>query len=146
MPASYAKPDDQKVTRHPRKLDWTELPAKGRKGRIPKLPDVRLWSDETLRWWKELWHTPQATQWDQTGRSAVAMAVLYQDAQNQPDRSAPLLAELRAHEDRHGLNPKAMNQLCWRVAETESRRSAPGTVTGMESRRSAALRVMTGAS
>ncbi len=113
-----AKPDDQKVNRVPRKLEWTHLPAAGRQGPPPKLPKVAEWSKETRRWWKELWQTPQATQWDQTGRTAVPMAVLYQAMQDAPVDKLPAIAgALLAREDRHGLNPKAMGHLCWRIVD-----------------------------
>ena len=95
---------------------WTVLPA-ARPGPAPELPPVREWSAETERWWAALWSKPQATQWDQSGMSAVPMAILYEDIQSDPDaRAAALLGELRQHEDRHGLNPKAMLQLRWLLA------------------------------
>lgn len=119
MPGPPPKPDSQRVRRNRPAFDWVILPAEGRKGRAPKLPPVRDWSPETLRWWKDLWRSPQSTQWDQTGRSAVPMAVLYDVAQKLPERSAAIFSELRNWEDRHGLNPKAMLSLRWRIEEPE---------------------------
>ena len=120
MPASYPKPDAERRNRNAKAFDWLDLPAAGRKGAAPKLPALRSWSVETRRWWAELWSKPQAMAWDQTGSTAVAMAVLYDDLQTgDRARIAGLLAELRAHEDRHGLSPKAMLQLRWRIIKPE---------------------------
>ncbi|MGD9996968.1 MAG: hypothetical protein AB7R77_05960 [Ilumatobacteraceae bacterium] len=120
MPAAYPKPDAERRNRNVKAFDWSDLPAAGRPGKPPKLPALRTWSAETRRWWAELWSKPQATAWDQTGSTAVGMAVLYEDLQHvDPARVAGLLAELRAHEDRHGLNPKAMLQLRWRIVKPE---------------------------
>lgn len=120
MPGPPPKPESQRIRRNRPTFDWVTLPAEGRKGRAPKLPPIRDWSPETLRWWRELWHTPQATQWDQTGRTAAPMAVLYQGMQDLPEKANAFLAEMRHHEDRHGLSPKAMLSLRWRVGEPEA--------------------------
>lgn len=124
MPGPPPKPDSQRMRRNRPTFEWVTLPAEGRKGRAPKLPPVRNWSPETLRWWKDLWHSPQATQWDQSGRSAVPMAVLYDVAQKLPERSAAIFSELRNWEDRHGLSPKALLSLRWRIEESEAQTDA----------------------
>lgn len=115
MAAAYPKPDDERRTRHEPKFGWVNLEP--HTITAPTLPPLRSWSEETLRWWAELWSKPQASQWDPSGSSAVPMAVLYQDVQDLPDKSTALLGELRQHEDRHGLNPKAMLQLRWRFVD-----------------------------
>lgn len=118
MGASYPKPDDERRNRVEPRFGWVNLPAKS--GLTPPpLPAVRDWSEVTIGWWAELWSKGQATQWDPSGSSALPMAVLFQDLQDQPDRSKVpgLLAEMRQHEDRHGLNPKAMLQLRWRITD-----------------------------
>jgi hypothetical protein len=54
--------------------------------------------------------------WDPTGRSLHTLALLHHELmtrRGQPRRSSS--AEMRQHEDRHGLTPKAMLQLRWRV-------------------------------
>lgn len=119
MPGPPPKPDDQRRRRNKPTFEWVDLPAGGRKGRIPKLPPVCDWSDETLRWWKAVWRTPQATQWDQTGSSLVVAAVLYQALLDDPKAPAAIAGALLAHEDRHGLSPKAMAALRWRIAEPD---------------------------
>jgi hypothetical protein len=44
-------------------------------------------------------------------------AVLHHDLVVGDRAAASVSAELRQHEDRHGLNPKAMLQLRWRVVD-----------------------------
>lgn len=121
MPGPPPKLESQRVRRNRPTFDWVTLPVEGRKGRAPKLPAIREWSPETLRWWKELWRTPQATQWDQTGSTAVPMAVLYQAfMEADADKKAAIAGALLAREDRHGLSPKAMLSLRWRIEEREA--------------------------
>lgn len=130
MPASYPKPDGQKVTRHEPKFGWTDLPRNGREGPAPKLPAWRPWQPATKKWWADLWKKPQATQWTQDGSTLHVLAALYDDLIANRAEAAKVSAEMRQHEDRHGLNPKAMLQLRWRVTaadEGESRQGAKAT-------------------
>lgn len=118
----YPNPDGERRNRAERQFDWTMLPAEGRVGPAPALPKWRPWLQQTLDWWDELWATPEATQWDQTGRSLHAYALLHHelmlDGAREPKdrRVASITAEMRQHEDRHGLSVKAKLQLRWRVA------------------------------
>lgn len=114
--ASYPKPDGERRNRAERQLDWTMLPFEGRAGDPPALPRWREWTEQTLAWWAELWSTPQATRWDTTGRSLHTMALLHHELMTDASNASKLSAEMRQHEDRHGLTPKAMLQLRWRVA------------------------------
>lgn len=124
MAASYPKPDGQKVTRHAPQFGWVELPA-AREGAPPSLPPWRLWHSETLEWWSALWSKPQATMWEPSGSTLWALACLYDDLIAGRADAAKVSAEVRQHEDRHGLNPKAMLQLRWRIAEDEPEVAAP---------------------
>lgn len=134
--ASYPKPDLEKRNKMPMAFGWTDLPAEGRLGPPPKLPQLGGWCEQTRDAWAELWSSPQATAWDQTGRTMHGWAVahhelhrdLYYDDNGkpiQPPNKTALLAEMRQIEDRHGLNPKAMLQLRWRIVEDEPEVSAP---------------------
>lgn len=127
MPAAYPKPDGQKVHRNPVKFDWQTLPAEGRSGPAPKLPPLRRWRKTTRDAWARQWAKPQAVMWDQTGDTMMRWAIL-SDMLAAGEGTAPALsAELRQIEDRHGLNPKAMLQLRWRIAADEA---AAETSTG----------------
>jgi hypothetical protein len=119
MGASYPKPDAQKVTRHAPAFGWRVLPAEGRKGAPPPLPTWRKWSTKTRAWWADLWSAPQAVAWDQTGRSLWTLAALFDSMAAGLVDVTKCSAEMRQHEDRHGLNPKAMLQLRWVIAEPE---------------------------
>jgi hypothetical protein len=126
--ASYPKPDGERRNRAERQLDWTMLPFEGRAGDPPALPKWRDWTEQTLEWWAELWSTPQATRWDPTGRSMHTMALLHHELMTDAGNASKLSAEMRQHEDRHGLTPKAMLQLRWRVAAPAQAADATATV------------------
>lgn len=138
---AYPKPDDQRVTRTKQAFSWTDLPAESGIA-PPDLPDTRKWHSQTLEWWAMLWAKGQATQWDPTGQTLWTLAALYDDMFKEKAEPAKVSAEIRQHEDRHGLNPKAMLQLRWRFAESE-----PETVRrprAKSERRKAALEVLDG--
>lgn len=122
----YPNPDGERRNRNAASFDWTVLPAEGRQGPPPALPGWRSWSERTLQWWADLWATPQASMWDPSGRSMHAMALLHHELMLDEERDAKdrkassLTAEMRQHEDRHGLTPKAMLQLRWRVGASSS--------------------------
>jgi hypothetical protein len=116
MGASYPKPDGAKVTRHAPKFGWVDLPACW-EGDAPRLPDWREWDARTLGWWAALWARPQAAMWQSDGSSLFVLAVLVEDLIAGGRADAARLAEMRQIEDRHGLNPKALLQLRWRVVD-----------------------------
>lgn len=128
----YPNPDGERRNRAERQFDWTVLPLEGRKGDPPALPKWREWTDRTLEWWAELWSTPQATMWDPSGRSLHTMALLHHelmlDEAAEHKRAASISAEIRQHEDRHGLTPKAMLQLRWRVSSSPATSATPAVV------------------
>lgn len=137
--ASYPKPDGQTVTRHERAFDWVELPEK-RVGKAPALPTWRKFDRRTRAWWSELWKRPQAVQWQQSGASLFALAVLYDDLITGRVDAAKLSAEIRQHEDRHGLSPKALLQLRWRLPEKAG--ASQATKAPASSSRKARLQVV----
>lgn len=141
MPASYPKPDGQKVTRHEPKFGWTDLPAAGRVDDPPPLPGWRVWQPATVKWWAELWAKPQATVWEQDGSTLWTLACLYDDLIASRAEAARVSAEMRQHEDRHGLNPKAMLQLRWRVVDAAGEEQA-APVEGSSSERRRRLKVV----
>lgn len=118
----YPKPDDERRNRNERALDWITLPAEGRQGPPPKLPDWRTWTEPTLSWWADLWRSPQAVRWDESGRSLHRLAILHHqlmlDGHLEPEKSrlTSISSEMRQVEARHGLSPKAMLDLRWRIS------------------------------
>ena len=127
---AYPKPDNEKVTRVPPAFTWTELPG------------WRVWQPATVAWWAELWAKPQATMWDQSGASLHALAALYDDLFAARTEASRVSAEIRAHEDRHGLNPKSMLQLRWRFAGAPSQEPVRKPPRKRGAGRTAALRVV----
>lgn len=120
--ASYPKPAEERRNKTQSDLSWTELPAAGRQGDPPPLPTPLLgkWSADALALWEWAWSTPQATQWDQSGKTLWRWVQLA-DTPPSPQTSA----EMRQLEDRHGLNPKAMLQLRWRVVDGDAGTAQP---------------------
>jgi hypothetical protein len=111
----YPNPDDQRINRNPPAFLWSALPEDGRQGPPPKLPSWHQWAPATKKWWTELWSKPQAVMWDPTGSTLWTLARLMDDLFTNRLPAKALSAEIRAHEDHHGLNPKAMLQLRWRI-------------------------------
>lgn len=120
----YPKDDLSRRNRNERSFDWTTLPPEGRAGPAPKLPPLRVWAAATVVWWEDLWSTPQAVMWDQSGRTLHTLAILHHqlivDGDEAPaaSKASSIAGEMRQHEDRHGLTPKAMLQLRWRIGRT----------------------------
>lgn len=97
--------------------EWIELPPEGRKGKPPKLPSWRKWDPVTVEVWNGWWSTPQATQWDQSGRSLHRWALMFDRLITDPDAPVTLHTQLSALEDRHGFTHRAMVQLRWRIRQ-----------------------------
>ena len=119
MRGPLPKPSEQRRRRNASTFTGATLPSIGRTEPAPKLPTWRPWHPKTRRWWKELWATPQATQWDPSGLSLWTYACLVDLLVTVKYPAHHLSPELRQHEDRHGLNPKAMASLRWRIADPE---------------------------
>lgn len=119
MAAPYPKPDAERRNRAARPFTWTDLPSEGRPGKPPSLPRVRQWHAQTRKWWVEVWASPQASAWDQSGRTMVPFALVMDDLIAGRVDAVKASPEIRQHQDRHGMNPKAMLQLRWRVLDDE---------------------------
>lgn len=123
------KPAEQRRNRSANRREWTVLPFDGREGPAPKLPAWREWDRSTLDWWDELWASPQAVMWDQSGRTLHALAILQDDlivTARKPGASSSaalttLVAQMRQIQARHGLDPRAMADMKWRVGEPGER-------------------------
>jgi len=85
-----------------------------------------------------MWAAPQAVMWDQTGETMVAYARVMEAVHRGAD-AVRCSSEIRQHQDRHGLNPKAMLQLRWRLVEAVPEpevvaRRRRGTASAMKDR------------
>lgn len=94
-----------------------ELPAVGCTLPIPELPAGRPWTPAEQERWRELWESPQATQWDDTARGTVATLVCYESQVFAGTASAWQAQEMRYASEALGLTPRALGQLGWRIVE-----------------------------
>lgn len=98
-----ARGGNRRVTVLPAQCD---LPA-------PKLPAGREWSREERRLWREIWASPQATQYDDSYALAVASYVIFTLAILDGSAPAWMAAEARRVGDDLGLTPGGMHRLGW---------------------------------
>lgn len=94
-----------------------DLPATGCDLPVPGLPAGRDWTETEQSRWEELWHSPQATQWDETARGTVAALVIYESAILAGTASAWQAQEARYAGEALGLTPRSLVALGWRIAE-----------------------------
>jgi hypothetical protein len=81
------------------------------------MPPGREWSRAEKARWRELWESPQATQWDDTARGTVAVLVTYESAIFAGAASAWQAQEARYAAEALGLTPKALVALGWRIVD-----------------------------
>lgn len=139
--ASYPKADSERRNRNAPAFGWTDLPATSAVP-VPDLPPGREWPSSTRAAWAELWTKPQASQWDPSGFTLHRWAWLHADLVLGKGAAGPLSGEMRQIEDRHGLSPKAMLQLRWRIVSDEDQEK-PGPKPRPKSR-ARKLRVVDG--
>jgi hypothetical protein len=91
------------------------LPPEGCELPVPKIPRGRQWSTIEKARWKELWQSPQATQWDETAAGTVALLVTYESKLLADEGAAWIAQEARHAADALGLTPRSMAALGWVV-------------------------------
>jgi hypothetical protein len=126
MAATNAAPkvDGERRRRNAPTFTWTRLPRSGRQGPPPPMGEPSAWLETaaggwpaaTEREWADLWSSPQAAAWDQSGRTLRRWAELHAVGVLE-GVSAVRSSEMRQIEDRHGLSPKALLQLRWLVVD-----------------------------
>lgn len=118
MPA-HNKPPGQRRRRNAGQSQWKQLPAEGRSGDAPDLPDYD-WHPETLSWWEAAWSSPMATVWLDSDFDALVRLARLKDADARGEGSVAALAQITALEDRFGLSPKARRALQWEIAQSDN--------------------------
>jgi len=118
MPAQ-PKPPGQRRRRNAGQSQWRQLPAEGRSGAAPDLPDLD-WLDETREWWETIWASPMATAWQPADVDALVRLARMRDADARGEGSTTALAQITALEDRFGLSPKARRALQWEIAQADN--------------------------
>lgn len=138
------KPDAERRRTNSPSFQWTSLPLT-HDIEAPALPEWRMWHPKTIEWWQSLWRKPQATQWVADGSTLFSLALLMDDVIAGRADTVKASPEIRQHEDRHGLNPKAMLQLRWRVDdEPPTAPAPPAPKKKADPRRKAAMKVIEG--
>lgn len=94
-----------------------DLPADGCDLPVPTIPKGPEWTPAQRSRWRELWKSPQATQWDDTCRGTVASLVIFEAAIWASSASAWQAQEARYAAEALGLTPKAMTALGWRILD-----------------------------
>jgi hypothetical protein len=113
MSGPTPKPDQERRRRNQPTFEWADIPIESALS-APALPAFRIWQQQTSDWWVALWSKGQAVMWEPSGESLWTLASLMDDLFAGRAEAHRVSAEIRQHEDRHGLNPKAMIQLRWR--------------------------------
>jgi hypothetical protein len=104
-----------------------ELPAGGRRGRVPRWPFTDGPSADEVERWRDPWRTPAATQWEAVGcgRIVARLARLLVRAEG-PETHRVALSEARLLETQLGLTPYGAARLGWHVAPEQRQPPAAG--------------------
>jgi hypothetical protein len=104
--------------------------APRRSKKIPQLPALREllphshyaeWHPMTLRWWRDVWTSPMASQYlpaDEDGLCRVA--VIVDKYWRSPKRE--LLSEIRLQLGEYGQTPLARRRLQWAIKQVEEKK------------------------
>jgi hypothetical protein len=112
------KPPGQRRRRNAGQHQWQELPAEGRRGVAPPLPDAN-WLPTTLDWWRVIWRSPMSAVWLDADRDGLVRLAQLRDAQHRGELPVSALGQMTTLEDRFGLNPRARRSLQWEISRAE---------------------------
>lgn len=81
----------------------------------PELPTAADgWHPQTLEWWRDVWASPMAPEYDESDRHGLFMlAVLVDSFWRQPSKD--LAAEIRLQRQNFGLTPLDRRRLQWEI-------------------------------
>lgn len=88
----------------------------------PPLPAGRAWTWETESWWRDVWASPMAPEYDSSDRHGLfALAALVDDfwSADSPRDRAALASEIRLQRQCFGLTPMDRRRLQWEIERTE---------------------------
>jgi hypothetical protein len=88
----------------------------------PGLEDGRDWHVQTLAWWKDVWKSPMAPEFDESDRHGLfSLALLVDDfwSTGSARLRAQIGAEIRLQGVRFGLSPIDRRRLQWEIERTE---------------------------
>lgn len=118
-------PKDPSVRARRNKTSTAAVLTTKRRGRPPSLPPATGelgWHPQTQAWWKDVWGSPMAPEYDDSDRHGLNMlAVLVNDywfAESSRERMQ-LLGEVRQQSQRYGLSPIDRRRLQWEIERTD---------------------------
>ncbi len=121
MKGNPPKPRHQRRNRNPLKAgEWVELPPGGYKGPIPSCADHGL-SRETQKWWRTIWRSPMATQWNESHIPALLELAILRDQLMAGETK--VAAEVRLRSDGFGLTPAGLQQRRWMITKEDQERA-----------------------
>jgi hypothetical protein len=100
--------------------DWVQLPSEGYQGPIPSLAGLEL-SNSTHEWWKTIWRSPMASQWNQGDVPALKELAMLRELLL--DGKVSVAAEVRLRSDSFGLTPAGRQQRRWMITEEDQERA-----------------------
>ena len=87
----------------------------------PELP-AYSWHPMTLAWWRDLWASPMAPEYEESDRHGLFKLAMLQDdfwtAETAKERKEAS-AEIRLQEQRFGLSPIDRRRLQWEIEKSE---------------------------
>lgn len=87
----------------------------------PKLP-TRLWHEQTRAWWRDVWSSPMAPEYDDSDKHGLfALAVLVDDFWESDDAKLrkEIASEIRQQRQCFGLTPIDRRRLQWEIERSE---------------------------
>lgn len=85
----------------------------------PELPDTVTWLPATLDWWRDVWASPMAPEYDDSDRHGLfILALLVNAFWTEPTKE--LAGEIRLQRQAFGLSPLDRRRLEWEVERGES--------------------------
>lgn len=85
----------------------------------PKLPAGTKWHKQTREWWRDVWASPMAPEYDDSDIHGLFMLAVLVDAYWQ-DPSPKLAAEIRLQRQCFGLTPIDRRRLQWEIDRGDS--------------------------
>lgn len=88
----------------------------------PELPEYHGWHPMTLEWWRDIWASPMAPEFDESDRHGLFMLAMVVDdfwtAESATSRKEAA-AEIRLQSQRFGLSPMDRRRLQWEIERTD---------------------------
>jgi hypothetical protein len=97
--------------------------------KAPPLPAIVEWHSLTRRWWRELWASPMATEYEKMDVNAILrVAQLYNDFWTAPNWEVRSKVQVRLEraDAELGTTPLARRRLEWQIEKTEQEKQASG--------------------